>query len=445
MFSKLLATLQKQSPNFQKIAANVIWLLVDKFLGMVTGLLVGIWLARYLGPVQFGVYSYALSFVALFNPIMSMGLRDIVVRDLARDRENQREILGSAGLIYIGGGIAACILSTVLILLLAPSDRSVQQLVLIMAIAMPLQSFDIIDIWFQSQVQSKYTVVAKRSANLIAASTRIFLILTHASLTTFAWVFVLEALLTGIGLWIIYQHQGHSIGQWRYPLARMHSLMQESVPLLFAGIAVYVYSKIDQVMLGALLADKSQLGFYSTTVKVAEVFDFLPVIVASSALPELTRAKASLQNYSQKMQVYFDIMMWLWLLIAVPISLFSTPIMTTLYGDSYRAAGPLLALYIWGQFGNNLGLARSSFLIVENKLQYSLYLCVGGAVINILLNAMLIPKYQALGATIATVSTYIIIIFWINFWINDLKPVGWMTVRSLNFYQAISRLKQLLN
>ncbi len=445
MFLKLLANIQKKSPNFRKIAANIIWLLADKFLGMVTGLFVGIWLARYLGPAQFGVYSYALSFVALFNPIISMGLRDIVVRDLARDRENQYEILGSASLIYIGGGIAALILSTVLILVLAPSDRIVQQLVLIMAIAMPLQSFDIIDIWFQSQVQSKYTVVAKRSANLIAASARIFLILTHASMTAFAWIFVLETLLTGLGLWIIYQQQGNRMWQWRSPLPRVQSLMQESVPLLFAGIAVYVYSKIDQVMLGTLLADKSQLGFYSTTVKVAEIFDFLPVIIASSALPELTRAKDSLQNYPQKMQVYFDIMMWLWLLIAIPIALFSTPIMTTLYGDSYRAAGPLLSLYIWGQFGNNLGLARSSFLIIEHKLQYSLYLCIGGAMINILLNAMLIPKYQALGATIATVSTYIIIIFGINFWIDDLKPVGWMTVRSLNFYQAISRLKQLLN
>ena len=68
-----------------KYFKNTSWLFAEKILRMVVGLLVGVWVARYLGPEQFGLLSYALSFVGLFSIVATFGLDEIVVRELVKN------------------------------------------------------------------------------------------------------------------------------------------------------------------------------------------------------------------------------------------------------------------------------------------------------------------------------------------------------------------------
>lgn len=148
----------------QKILANTGWLFVDKILRMGVGLLVGVWVARYLGPEQFGLYNYALSFVALFSAFATLGLDGIVVRDIVRDPSYKNEILGTAFILKLLGGISTLILAVGAVSLLRPHDNLTRWLVGIIAAGTIFQAFDVIDFWFQSQVQSKYTVYAKNVA-----------------------------------------------------------------------------------------------------------------------------------------------------------------------------------------------------------------------------------------------------------------------------------------
>jgi O-antigen/teichoic acid export membrane protein len=247
---------------------------------------------------------------------------------------------------------------------------------------------------------------------------------------------------------VVYQYQGNRLQDWRISLSRTRTLLKESLPLMLSGVAVFVYSKTDQIMLGSLLADKSQLGFYAVAVKVAEMFDFLPMVIAASVLPKLSQLKADQQEtgqqkYAAKMQIYFDVMLYLWLAIAIPISLFSPFIIALLYGEFYAPAGTILGIYVWAQFGSNLGVARSTYLTVEGKLHYALYFSLIGAGLNVGLNWFLIPRYQAIGATTATLMTYFVVIVLTNFWLSDLKPVGTLILRALNPYGAFRRMVQL--
>ena len=194
-----------------------------------------------------------------------------------------------------------------------------------------------------------------------------------------------------------------------------------------------------------MLEDTAELGFYSVAVKLSELFDFIPIIIAQSVLPKLAKIKSESQvKYYKLFQIYFDIMMLMWLVIALPVSWLSPYIIHTLYGQSYAAAAPILSLYVWAQFGTNFGMARSNYLNVERKLQYSLYLSISGAFINIALNLFLIPKFGAIGATIATITTYFIVIVVLNFVLTDLRIVGVMILRSLNLYQAYKRILGLV-
>ena len=444
MLDRLGKITQRLSIDLKKIAANASWLLLDRLIVMITGLVVGAWVARYLGPEKFGLYNYATSIVSFLTPFTGISLISIIVRDLARTPSEKDNILGTTFLIFLVGGAITVPLAVILSLLLEPGNQTIQILVGVIAFSNILLAFDTIDIWFQSQTQSKQIVVARRSSGLIAAIFKLTLIQLHAPLIAFAWTISVELVLSAISMMITFELKGNSIKKWRFIPGRAKEMIREGLPLILAGISIYIYSKIDQVMLGSLLTDKSQLGFYSIAVKISEVFNFLPMIVASSIFPKLSTLDVEDVEYQNKLQVYFDIMLFLWLIVALPISLFSSPIILFLYGSDYSPAARILGIYVWAQFGANLGVARSSFLTIKGILKYSLYLGIIGAFLSIGLNYFLIPQYQAMGATIATLITNLVVIVLANFFIRDLRIVGIMILRSLNLYRAALRIKGLL-
>jgi O-antigen/teichoic acid export membrane protein len=288
--------------------------------------------------------------------------------------------------------------------LLNPNESLTRWLVGIIAASTIFQSFETINFWFQSQVQSKYTVVAKNSVSLLIAGLRIAMIQLQAPLIAFAWVRLGEVALSGVALVLIYQSKGNDFKLWRVSWQRGKQLLQESWPLVLSSLAVYLYSKIDQLMLGSL--NKTELGYYAVAVKISEICDFLPVIIASSIFPKLALLRE--QDYSEyikKFQIYSDAMLLLWLVVALPVSLLAPFIVHILYGEQYAASASVLAVYVWAQFGSNFGVARNTYFALEGQLRYGLYLTVVGSIFNIVLNSLLIPKYGAFGATVATLMT----------------------------------------
>lgn len=444
MLDKLAAITQKLSPGLRQVIGNTSWLVADRIFQMGLALVVGIWVARYLQPKEYGLLTYAMTFVSLFGAIAELGLGTIVIRDIARDPSCKDETLGTAFALQLIGGIITLVLTVGTISLLKPNEILIHWLVGIVAAGTIFQAFRTIDYWFQSQLQAKYIVFGNNLVSVVYGVLRIGLIRLQATVIAFAWASLAEAALRGLAMVVAYHINGNHLRALRFSLLRAKTLLQESWPLVISGLAVYLYSKIDQIMLGSLLSDTTQLGYYSVTVKLSELLDFLPLIIYQSVFPKLSILKEkNPQDYINKLQIYFDTMAILWLLVAVPVSFLSPYIVSILYGKSYEASAPILSIYVWAQFGSNFGLARSAYLAVEGKLKYSLYLSIIGAVINVLINSILIPEFGAIGATIATLITYFLVIVLVNFYFRDLKEVGKMIIRSLNLLKAASRLLAL--
>ena len=119
-------------PNLAKILINIGWLFFDKILRMGVGLLVGLWIARYLGPDKFGQISFAKSLVALFSAIAALGLRSIVVRDIVRNPESTDETLGTAFLMQFISGFISYWLILIAIDYLRPGDTVMQTIVAVL-------------------------------------------------------------------------------------------------------------------------------------------------------------------------------------------------------------------------------------------------------------------------------------------------------------------------
>lgn len=439
MLDKLTALSQKLGAGLSLLIGNLVWLLTDQVLQVGLGLFVGVWVARYLGPTQFGLLNYAIAFVSLFASVATMGLGTLVVRDIARNPDCKEETLGTAFAIQLAGGIITLLLTVTVISIQNPNDSLTRWLVGIIAAGTIFQSFETINFWFQSQVQSKYTVVAKNCVSLLVAGLRIGLIQLKAPLIALAEVTLAEVALAGLAIALVYQSKGNDFKLWRVSWQRGKQLLQESWPLVLSSLAVFIYSKIDLIMLGSL--DKTELGYYAVAVKLSEVSDFLPLIVASSIFPQLAQLRQkNYPEYLKKFQIYADAMLFLWLGVAVPICLLAPFIVQTIYGEQYAASGGMLSIYVWTQFGSNFGIARNTYFALEGKLRYNLYLTVAGAIFNIVLNALLIPQYGASGAIVATLITYFYVTILVNFYIKELKPFAKIIMGSLNLYKAASRL-----
>ena len=444
MLDKLAGIGQKLGPGLRQVLSNIAWLFTDQILQMGLGLVVGLWVARYLGPTQFGLLNYAIAFVSLFSSVATMGLGTLVVRNIARDPECKNETLGTAFGLQFTGGCITLVLTVTVIALLKPNDTLTRWLVGIIAAGTIFNAFEAINFWFQSQIQSKYTVLAKNSVCFLVAAVRIGLVTIKVPLLAFAWVRLAEVALVGMAYVYFYKLTGNKIKDWQFSWDRSKELLSESWPIILSGLAIYLYSKTDQIMLGAMNKN-AELGYYAAAVKISEICDFLPMILSSSIFPKLANLrKTNYEEYLNKFQIYSDIMIFLWLGVAIPISLLSPWIVHLLYGENYAKSAAVLSLYVWAQFGSNFGVARSTYLNIEAQLRYGLYLTVVGSIFNVGLNFWLIPKYGAFGATAATLITYFYVIILVNFLIKELRPFGNFIWRSLNLYKAACRIRGLV-
>jgi len=128
----------------QNVISNTGWQFADNLLRMGVGLFVGIWVARYLGPGQYGLFSYALAFVALFSSIASLGLDEIATRNIVRDPAAKDEILGTTFVLKLIAGTVIFAVSIGVISVLRPADSLTHWLVGIIAAGTIFQAFSAI-------------------------------------------------------------------------------------------------------------------------------------------------------------------------------------------------------------------------------------------------------------------------------------------------------------
>ena len=398
----LLRTKIEQRPHLPKILSNTAWLFSDKVLRMGVGLFVSVWIARYLGPEDFGLFSFGIAFVSLLSALSTLGLPSVVVRDIVSDPKRSREILGSSFVLQIMSGITAFAILLILIPIFRPNDQSAINIVAIIGLTLLFRASESIKCWFESQVQSKYSVWAENAVFVMIAVTKIGLILVGASLFAFVWVVVLEGVLTAIFLFAMYEWVGGSIRAWQFRLARATTLLKHSWPLVLSGLAVMVYMRIDQIMLGQILNDKA-VGIYTAAVRVSEAWYFIPVAIVGSVFPALLDAKkASEALYLEQFQKLYDVLVMVALAVAIPVTFLADLIVGTLFGAEYREAGAILSIHIWTALFVFLGVASGRWFIVENRQFLAFQRVCLGMVINITLNWVLIPKYGGIGAAVAT-------------------------------------------
>jgi O-antigen/teichoic acid export membrane protein len=431
------------SDIFKKYFWNTSWLFFERIFRMCIALFVGVYVARYLGPDQYGLLNYSISFVALFSTIATLGLNDIVIRELVKDENKRDKLLGTTFWLKIFGALLAIGILGIAVNFTSNSTET-NLMIFIIAIGTLFQSLDVIDYYFQAKVQSRFVVHAKFWALVGVSAAKILLISLNVSLIWFVSLILIEYIATAIGFLLNYTRQKLSILRWKFDKSMAFHLLENSWPLIFTGFIISIYMRIDQVMIKEML-DYQAVGYYSVAVNLSEAWYFIPTVIVSSLFPAIIEAKSVSEDlYYKRLQKLFDLMVLLAVGIAIPTTFLSDWVIVSLYGDEFQSAGAVLSIHIWAGLFVFLGVARGTWILTENLQRYSFIYTLLGAISNVILNFFMIPVYGIAGAAYATLISQFVSVVVVPFLIQKTRSSVYMMGKSIFFISSVKNILTLL-
>ncbi|MDC5852098.1 flippase [Vibrio europaeus] len=384
-----------QYPSF----ANTAWLLAEKFIQLFIGLGVAIYVARYLGPESYGILSYSQSMVLMFSAVAALGIDNVVVREITRNKDKAKEIVLTAITMKIVGGLVAIFLSVLSAYLLSEKELE-YVLVLIISLSMLFTGSSVINLYFQSFEKLKYSSIANIFAFATSGAFKVVLIMQGADLIWFAVALMLDSVFLAIGLAFVYvQDIKDTVTRvtLNWPFAKR--IFLESWPLIFSLLAVTVYSRIDQVMIMQML-DEHAVGLYSVSMKLYDAAIVIPSAIIVSLFPKVINAGK--ENSDRAFVKYFELPILTIFSIAIFVSFSSFWFIPFFFGQEYESSSEILNILIWGGVFSVVGMIRSRWVTLECLQRYTIIYVVVGMLVNIILNYYFIPKYGVIGAAWAS-------------------------------------------
>jgi O-antigen/teichoic acid export membrane protein len=423
----------KDHEGFIRYLKNTSWMMGEQFLRITSGLFVGVWVARYLGPEQFGLLSYVLAFTAIFGSIAKLGLDSVMVSVLVNDPTKRDIYLGTAfwlkvlGAFVVMGVIAAIVPFT-------NNDASTNMFISIIAAGMIFQSFEVVEFYFQSQVRAKIVSTCKVIQLALSALIKIYLVLIGGELIDFVLITAFDVFVLAISYSIAYKISGNRTFYKYFDLSIAKQLLNTSWPIIFSGVVIMIYMRIDQIMIKEMLGEY-EVGIYSAAVRLSESFYFIPMMITASLFPAILESKQQGEElYKRRMQRLYTFMFWLALAIILPMTFLSDRLIIIVFGAPYQAAGQILIVHVWASIFVFWGVASSKWFLVEKLQLLALINTAAGAAVNLLLNYKLIPVFGVVGAAYATLISYAVAGYFMNFMFAKSRE---------NFYMLSSSVLQI--
>lgn len=415
MLTKIFAKIERFIPKkwrwvlshegFKRYFANTGWMFFGQMFNLGLSFCIGIWMARYLGPENYGILNYVLAFVGLFAFIADLGVNSILNRELVKFPEKRDELLGTALRLKIGGGIVA-FLVTVCVIFFTDASPLIRGLVVLYSLTFILQSVNVISTFFQARVEAKNNVRSQIISSSISSVLKIVMILSGFGVIWLMLIYVLDFIWLGIALAVAYRRSGLKIMSWSFNWLIAKEILSSSWLLMLSSASTFIYMRIDQVMIGNFLGEK-EVGLYSAAVKLSEIWYFIPGVICGSLFPAIVNAKKSnLIIYYNRLRKLYWFLFIISFLISVAITFLAPFIIQSFFGLEYLNAIPILRVYVWSTIGSFMGWAIGQYFLIENRVKILFYYTVFSMFINIILNIVLIPKIGSVGAALATSISY---------------------------------------
>ena len=414
----------------QTLIENAGWLVADKVVRLGVGLIVGVWVARYLAPSRFGTLNYVQALVGLISALSTMGLPDVNVREFVRHGERAAEIAATSIVLRCAGAALSIAIAVAVVVFERPGASEVLALTVIVGASLLPQSLDVVDQFYQSRNTVRPIVLQRNAAFIATSAFKVIAIVSHAPLIAFAAIYTGEFAMVAVALGV-YARRGGILDMSRATMIEAQRLMSSSWPLLIRQFAISVYMRLDQVLLGRILDDRA-VGVYAAAARISEIWYFIPVAMMTAFVPRLAaRHGQSPVDYEAELVKVTRAIVIISAIAAATMSVFAPFIVTHLYGAAYAAAAPVLRIHAWSGLFVGLGVASSSWFVNNGLMKYGLYQAVAGAVVSLVLNLILVPQLGVTGAAWAAVASYFVSAVLVNVLAAPTRAVFRLQLRAL--------------
>lgn len=444
LIDKILSKLGASETKI-KVFRNLYWAVLGKVVTLLGGLFVGILVARYLGPEQYGLMSYVVSYVSLFQVFATFGMDNIEIREESKCPVEKDKVLGTAFFLKV----IFAIITIILICLTAcffEADNFTKGLIALYSLSVIMNSFSVIRNYFTSIIWNEYIVKTEIVRTLLGAFLKVLLLLLKAPLEWFVGAILFDTILIAMGYFVSYQKKIDSVLKWYFDKNLAIFLLKESFPLLLSGAAIVIYQKIDQIMIGNMI-DKVSVGYYAVAGAFVNVIGFIPVILSQTVTPILVRVYSENRDeYRKKSHLFMNVSTWIIIIVCIFVCLISYPIVRYTYGLQYLIAVPILQITVFKEIGYAQAQFTGAMIISEGIQRLVALRNLIGCVVSIVLNIVFIPLFGIIGAAISSVITAIFTGYLSHAIIPIYRNVFRVQSRSILFgWKDLVNIKSLLN
>lgn len=427
-----------------KILKNASWIIICKIAQSGLGLIVSMLTARYLGPSNYGLINYAASIVAFVVPIMQLGLNNVIVQELVHNSKNEEGKI-------IGTSIGLSLMSSVLCIagitaFCAIANKNEKETIIVCSlysIMLIFQALELGQYWFQAKLLSKYTSIVSLVAYFIVSCYKIFLLVTHKSIYWFAISNSIDYMIIAISIICIYKKLGGNRLSFSFDTAKR--MFSKSHYYIVSSLMVTIFAQTDRIMLKFMI-NNSATGYYSAAVTCAGITGFVFSAIIDSARPSIFESqKHSEKDFNKNMKRLYSVIIYISLLQSIVMTIFAPIIIHIMYGSDYSQSINALRIIVWYTTFSYIGSVRNIWMLAKNQQKYLWIINLSGAVANIVLNALLIPKLGINGASIASLITQFFTNVIVGYIIPNIRENNRLMAKSLNPKYLIEMSKKILN
>jgi O-antigen/teichoic acid export membrane protein len=407
------------------------WLLFEQAFRVVFSTLYILFLARYLGPNDFGIFIYALTMIGIIKVFINFGVEDILVKMIGMNPLNFKEYLSAA--LYLKIFINFIFFTLFLLIYLLGFNESFVLLTLIILLALNFFStFEVIGFYYESQVQGKKIALCKIAQLIAVASIKIYLLINEYDLIFFIIAYGLEFFFLGIFYCISFNKYLKEFLFNSFKMSNLKKIYLESFGYLIIGIAGVLFVRVDQLMVKNLL-DYEQLGYFGLTVRFTDVLFILAIIFAKTIFPLMIENSKNEKEYNFFLKRVFIGIVWFCSIISFLIIYAGNYIISTFLPESnYVESFNVLVIYIWILIPYFYNQITYRWLMIKNKVKDNLTRLLCGLIINFTLNFILIPIYGIYGAAFSTLISFLFIGFLIDIFFDYSRKLFIFKLQSLN-------------
>lgn len=430
LLDKILSKLGA-SETKKKVFRNLYWAVLGKVVTLLGSLFVGILVARYLGPEQYGLMSYVVSYVSLFQIFASFGMEGIEVREMSKEGADVNLILGTVFRLKLILALVTIIL-VISTALFFETDNFTILMISLYASSIILNCFSVIRSYFTSIVWNEYIVKSEISRTLLGACVKVILLLLKAPLWAFIVATVFDTALLSIGYILAYKTKIGSLSLWSYNKNIAKYILRQSFPLMLSGAAVIIYQRIDQIMIGNMI-DKESVGQFSVAARFVEIIIFIPTIISQTITPILVKLwnDKNKKLYKEKVQIFMNITLWGTFIIALIISICAYWLVYYTFGVNYIPAVSVLQIMTFKVVGIAFASTSGQIMVIEEIQKYAVFRNIVGCIVCVCLNFLLIPAYGIVGAAYVAIIASLTSGFLSHIFIPAYRDIFFMQLKAL--------------